>query len=70
MNGHIIGHIDVIGGSRQFRDQEGKDDQEGDEHHEPETEDFTVQELDILIIVPLHVHDERAPFFIVWLALI
>jgi hypothetical protein len=37
VDGHVVGHIDVIVGGK-----EGIDDQEGDEHQEPDPEDLAV----------------------------
>ena len=40
----------------ELMDQEWKDNQRGNKHQEPEPNYLTIEELDILVIIPLHVH--------------
>ncbi len=48
---HVISHVDIV-----VLEKKGKGSKKGNEHNEPEKGHPGAEELDILIVVPFHVH--------------
>jgi hypothetical protein len=51
IDSHVVGHIDIV-----VFEEKGKEGKKGDEDEKPEEGDSRTEELDVLIIVPFHVH--------------
>jgi len=51
VDGHVVGQIDII-----VLEEEGKEGKKGHEDNKPEKGHSRTEELDVLIIVPFHVH--------------
>jgi hypothetical protein len=52
IDGHVVGHIDVV-----ILEEKGEEGKKGNKDDEPEEGHSGTEELDILIIVPFHVHE-------------
>jgi hypothetical protein len=56
VDGHVVGHVNIV-----VLEQEGEEGKKSHEHDEPEEGHSRTEELDILIIVPFHVHERSLP---------